>query len=113
MISLVSCKVRSKATLLPSVCGFRRPKCLQTEIECSCDHIKILLGCPSGDLRAISPVPGEAQFNTARPPSPPQAIHTDLWGDSHSHFRKTNQPCLNVLAENWKGKQIALLDKGH
>ena len=40
-------------------------------------------------------------------------LYCSDWGDSHCHFRKTNQRDLNVLAENWQGKQTALLDKGH
>lgn len=39
---------------------------------------KFSLAVPAGNLRAVSPMPGEAQDNAARPPSPPQAIHTDF-----------------------------------
>lgn len=48
------------------------------ETKYSCDHIKILFSIPAGYLRAVFPVPGEAQDNAARPPSPPGAIHSDF-----------------------------------
>lgn len=130
MISLANCKVKGKATLLPSDCGCRRPSGFRWKPSIHVTTSKFSLAsqlaiselfsqCPEKprttqpDLRhhqgpytliSVPPWLGRQPYCTLWPCG---------WGESHNHFRKTNQQCLNVLAENWKGKQIALLDKGH
>lgn len=97
MISLVNCKVKGKATLLPSDCGCRRPKWLQIETKYSCDHIKILFGIPAGDLRAVSPMSGEA--GTTQPDlhhhhGPYTLISVPLWLEREPQSLQENQSAV-------------------